>query len=309
MTKFAHLAEAYRAQALWPDDERIAWIRKDRWIGFPKAEKVRSMLAELLAHPPRTRMPCLLVFGQTGMGKSHIVERFADENPRTFDDRTGLATVPVVAVQLPPEPTEGEFYDEILAALGAGFAGGSDIGRVRQLTRRLMGQVGARMLLLDEINHMLACTPRQQRIFLNTIRYFANDLRIPLVCTGNHEARAALLTDAALADRFDAIELVRWRDDEAFRLLLVTLAAILPLRNPSPLAEDLFRARLLELTDGNTGRIFRLVENLAVRAIRRSAETIGPEDLDADDLVLPSVTMKEIAKRQGRPGSGAVGTA
>ena len=55
------------------------------------------------------------------------------------------------------------------------------------------------------------------------------------------------MTDAALADRFDAIELVRWRDDEAFRLLLVTLAAILPLRNPSPLAEDLFRARLLEL--------------------------------------------------------------
>ena len=112
MTRFAHLAEGYRDQALWPDDERIAWIRKDRWVGFPKAEKVRLMLGELLAHPPRTRMPCLLVFGQTGMGKSHIVERFADENPRTFDDRTGLATIPVVAVQLPPEPTEGEFYGE-----------------------------------------------------------------------------------------------------------------------------------------------------------------------------------------------------
>lgn len=306
MTALSHLAEGYREQALWPDKERIAWIRKDRWLGFPKADTVRSMLYELLEHPPRTRMPCLLVFGKTGMGKSHIVERFAEENPRTFNDATGVSTIPVVAVQLPPEPTEVEFYGEILEKLGAGFARCSDVARARQLTRRLMVEVGARMLILDEINHMMACTPRQQRIFLNTIRYFANDLRIPLICTGNHEARAALLTDAALADRFDSIELVAWRDDEQFRLLIVTLAAILPLKQPSPLADDEFRRRVLELSDGNTGRIFRLIENLAIRAIRRNKETIGPEDLEADDLILPTVTMKQIAIRQGRQGAGAV---
>ncbi|RYG86682.1 MAG: transposase, partial [Alphaproteobacteria bacterium] len=194
----------------------------------------------------------------------------------------------------------------VLEKLGAGFARSSDIARARQLTRRLMGEVGARMLILDEINHMLACTPRQQRIFLNTIRYLANDLRIPLICTGNHEARAALLTDAALADRFDSIELVAWRDDEQFRLLMVTLAAILPLKKPSPLADDEFRAKVLGLTDGNTGRIFRLIENLAIRAIGNGKETIGPEDLDADDLILPTVTMKQIAQRQGKQGAGAV---
>lgn len=141
---------------------------------------------------------------------------------------------------------------------------------------------------------------------LNTIRYLANDLRMPLVCTGNHEARAALLTDAALADRFDAVELVRWRDDEQFRLLMVTLAAILPLRKPSQLAEDGFRDRVLELTDGNTGRIFRLIETLAVGAIRNGRETISLADLDADDLVLPTVSMKAIASRTGKHAAGAV---
>jgi len=306
MTALSHLAEGYRDQALWPDKERIAWVRKDRWLGFSKADSVRRMLYDLLEHPPRTRMPCLLVFGQTGMGKSHIVERFAEENPGGFDDKRGVSSIPVVAVQLPPEPTEIEFYGEILEKLGAGFASTSDVRRARQLTRRLMGEVGARMLILDEINHMLACTPRQQRIFLNTIRYLANDLRMPLVCTGNHEARAALLTDAALADRFDAVELVHWRHDEQLRLLMVTLAAILPLRQPSPIADDVFRGKVLDLTDGNTGRIFRLVETLAIAAIRNGTETIRPEDLDADELVLPTVSMKAIATRKGKRGAGTM---
>ena len=54
------------------------------------------------------------------------------------------------------------------------------------------------------------------------------------------------------------------------------------------------------LTDGNTGRIFRLVETLAVRAIENGSECIEASDLDADDLVLPSVSMKVIAQRRGR---------
>lgn len=300
MSDLSHLAEDYRERAMWADKERIAWIRMDRWLGFPKAETVRKTLDAMLRYPPRTRMPCLLIYRQTGMGKSRIVERFEAENPRGFNDTTGTATIPVVAVQLPPQPTDGEFYGEVLEKLGAGFASRGDVQRARQLTRRIMGQVGARMLILDEINHMLACTPRQQRVFLNTLRYLANDLQIPLVCTGNNEARAALLTDAALAERFDAVELVPWQNDEPFRLLMVTLAAILPLRKPSQLEEERCRTAILNLSDGNTGRIFRLVETLAVRAIENGTEQIEVGDLDADDLVLPSVSMKALAQRRGR---------
>lgn len=80
MTDLTHLAEGYRERALRPDTERIAWIRQDRWLGFPKAETVRTTLQTMLDYPTRTRMPCLLVYGQTGMGKTRIVERFGAEN-------------------------------------------------------------------------------------------------------------------------------------------------------------------------------------------------------------------------------------
>lgn len=76
MSDLFHLADSYRARARWPDADRIAWIRKDRWLGFPKAEAVRKTLDAMLRYPPRTRMPCLLIYGQTGMGKARpIAER------------------------------------------------------------------------------------------------------------------------------------------------------------------------------------------------------------------------------------------
>ena len=46
------------------------------------------------------------------------------------------------------------------------------------------------MIVLDEVSGMLAGTYRQQRIFLNALRFLANYLRVPLICA----ARQALLT-------------------------------------------------------------------------------------------------------------------
>jgi hypothetical protein len=45
---------------------------------------------------------------------------------------------------------------------------------------------------------------------LNSIRFLANDLRLPLVCAGTHEAKQALMTDQQLADRFEATEFPAW---------------------------------------------------------------------------------------------------
>jgi hypothetical protein len=61
------------------------------------------------------------------------------------------------------------------------------------------------MLVIDEVHTLLASTYRQQRILLNTLRYLANELRIPLICAGTADARIALTTDPQLADRFEAL--------------------------------------------------------------------------------------------------------
>ena len=38
MAEHHHLDPGHRAPAALPDDERIQWIRAERWIGHPAAE-------------------------------------------------------------------------------------------------------------------------------------------------------------------------------------------------------------------------------------------------------------------------------
>jgi len=52
-----------------PAEERIGWIRQDRWINYTRTEQILTCLAGLLDYPPRDRMPSLLLFGATGMAR------------------------------------------------------------------------------------------------------------------------------------------------------------------------------------------------------------------------------------------------
>jgi replication-associated recombination protein RarA len=291
VVSFDHLHPAYRHLAGLPDDERVEWIRADRWVNFAMAERALRRLEDLLTYPRRDRMPCMLIYGDTGIGKTKIIAKFVRDHPPAFDHGTGIARAPVVAFQMPAQPDEDQFYDELFRALGAPSRSGERMAGTRHHCRGLLRAMGTRMLVIDEVHAMFAGTYRQQRIFLNTIRFLANDLRMPLVCAGTDEARQAILTDTQLAERCDALELPRWRDDEALRWLLASFAAILPLRRASAFDSAALRKRVLAMTDGVTNRIFRLIEVVAAKAIKNGSERIDVSRLEADDLVLPLVSM------------------
>jgi hypothetical protein len=127
----------------------------------------------------------------------------------------------------------------------------------------------------------------------------ANDLRIPLVCAGTDLARQALLTDAQLAERFEAFHLKPWKNDGVFAGLLKSLGHMLPLREPSDLTSAATRARIHTLTSGVTARIFRLIETAAETAVLSGRERLEAESF-GDDLVLPLVSMTQTGRRQPR---------
>jgi hypothetical protein len=284
-----------------PAEERISWIRQDRWIGYPRADHILKRLEELLSHPPRDRMPCLLLFGSTGMGKTRIVQKFLRDNRSSFDEITGTTRVPVAAIQMPPAPSERDFYEELLIGLGTVVPAGLSSTALRHRFRVAARQLAVRMLIVDEIHSMLAGTFREQRIFLNSIRFLANDLRIPLVCVGTHEAKQALMTDQQLADRFEAGELPAWRDDAALAQLLASFASVLPLRQPSELRDSKLQKRSFSLTEGVMVRVCRLLEEAAMRAIENGRECIEMESL-TDDLA--AHTLVSISDRRSRRVAG-----
>jgi hypothetical protein len=66
----AHLAPEARAALELPDEQRIAFLAEDRWIDYPRARKALRELERLLTCPQRTRMPSLLIHGESNIGKS-----------------------------------------------------------------------------------------------------------------------------------------------------------------------------------------------------------------------------------------------
>jgi hypothetical protein len=47
----AHLHEAARRIARLPDEERLRYVRADRWIGYPRATEALARLETLLRWP------------------------------------------------------------------------------------------------------------------------------------------------------------------------------------------------------------------------------------------------------------------
>jgi hypothetical protein len=242
-------------------------------------------------------MPCLVIYGATGMGKTRIIQKFLRENRTHFDRKLGKTRLPVVSIQMPPAPSERDLYEEILAAMGGIFTYGTSVTALRHRIRSLARQLEVRMLVIDEIHSLLAGTFREQRIFLNAIRFLANDLRLPLVCAGTHEAKQALMTDQQLADRFEAAELPAWENDSSFQQLLLSFESILPLRQRSEFRDPKVHQRILSLTEGILVRICRLLETSASEAIRGGQEHISLALLD-EKLVTESLV--SIVDRRNR---------
>lgn len=159
-----HLQPTHRNTARLSNAERIAWIRQERWILYPRAERILGRLADLVDYPPRDRMPCLLIYGATGMGKTRIVQKFLRDHRARFDSKHGKTRLPVVAIQMPPTPSERDLYEEILGAMGGIFLGGTSVSTLRQRIRVLARKLDVRILVIDEIHSLLAGTFREQRV-------------------------------------------------------------------------------------------------------------------------------------------------
>lgn len=290
---FPHLLAKAAAYLSRPDSERITYIRSPRWIGYPKAQDALDRLENLLTHPKSHRMPNLLIIGDTNNGKTMLARRFSGRHPPEDNPEGEAAVVPVLYVQAPPVPDESRFYNAILELLFAPYKPGDRADRKQYQAIKLMRAVGLRMLIIDEIHHILAGTMSKQKAFLNVIKYLGNELEVPIVGLGTRDAFRAIQTDLQLSNRFDHVLLPRWDNDDEYLRLLVTFERAIPLRNPSNLVEGAVADKIYSMTDGYLGEIARLLQDAAVEAIKSGHEQIDKKVLDRLRWLAPSERRKE----------------
>jgi len=234
-------------------------------------------LETVFAWPVKQRMPNLLLIGPTNNGKSMIIEKFRRTHPPL--SHPGQEQIPVLAVQMPSEPSVLRFYIALLAAMGAPLRPRQRLVELEQVALTLLRQIGVRVLVIDELYNVLAGRGHTRREFLNLIRFLGNELRIPLVGVGTREAYLAVRSDDQLENRFEPLTLPRWEPDEQACSLLASFAVALPLRRRSAIATEDMARYLLTRSEGTIGELTHLLTDAAVAAIESGEESINQRTL------------------------------
>lgn len=269
------------------DEERIKFLRTEKWVPYPRAGVVLDRMEDLLNEPRRPRMPNLLIVGESNNGKTSIAREFFRRHLPT--DGIDEDAYPVVMVQAPPVPDENRLYSNILSYLLIPFRDKDSVSQKEREVTRYLNRIGTRVLIIDEIHNVLSGSVPKQRSFMNALKNLGNSLLIPLVLIGIKDALQAVNTDMQISSRFKPIFLKRWTMDREYVRLLASIEQYLPLRKPSNLATKEIAVEVLDLSDGYIGEVIELINQAAVLAIKSGSERVTLREIKECGFVKPSL--------------------
>ena len=296
MSEFKHLNKTAIQALELSEKERIKRIRSPRWIGYPTAKQVLDKMDDLLNYPPSHRMPNLLVVGESNNGKTMLLKRFASLHPAIDNPNGDGVLAPVIYMEAPPVPDEGRFYADILDILFAPYRTSSRAGDKEKQAIGILRKVGTRLLIIDEIHHLLAGSSSKQKAFLNMIKHLGNRLEASIVAAGTKDAFRAIQTDPQLSNRFKPALLPTWKFGTDFRRLLISFERMIPLKKPSDLQKPSLAMKLHSMSEGNIGELSNLLIEAAVQAVRTGSECINEKTLKSIDWASPSERKKIITR-------------
>ncbi len=268
-------------------DERLTSLYTHQWIQYPRAEQALAKLEEFLALPQMHRMPNMLLVGDTNNGKTALIRRFSQKHLPALDQQQAASSVPLIVIQAPPAPDERRFYQAILSHVFAPFRPSHSAAHLQHQVLRLLSAVQTKMLIIDEIHHILAGPLIKQRHFLNVIKYLGNELQIPIIAIGTKDAFHAIQTDEQLANRFEPVVLPRWTMNADYLRLLASFEQVFALEHASSLVKPALARKILHISGGTIGEISSLLRRAAREAIERGTEQITPELLDSCGYMSP----------------------
>ena len=287
MSSYPHLSDTAASKLSLSNAERIQHIKKPRWIGYDRAREIITKLEDLLVHPRQPRMPNLLIVGETNNGKTMLVSKFREKHPAEENPNGEAVNIPVLYIQAPPSPDEGAIYSAILNRLFENSRRGESITSKRDRVVSVLRRVNLGMIMVDELQRLLAGSYVKQRNFLNVLKYMGNELCVPIVGIGTTEAVRAIQTDPQLSNRFTPEVLPRWTKNSELARLLASFERVLPLQKPSQLSEPVMATRIVDVTNGTIGEMSTLLNAAAIYAIKTGEERVTLETLEACGYISP----------------------
>ena len=292
-TNYSHLNKNVREIIHSSESDRIRYVLSSRWIGYSKAQEILNKLEDLLVYPKSSRMPNMLIVGDTNNGKTTLVERFVKKHPAyEMADNEGVI-IPALLVQCPPVPSEARLYSNILERMFAPFKFSDPVEKKQYQVHTLLKKCNVRMLILDELHSVLAGNMEKQRIFLSVLRNLGNEVKIPIVGVGTKDALRAIKSDPQLDNRFKPSIIPRWEYNIEFRRLLKSFEMMLPLKVASDLHQKNISLKLLAMSEGYIGELAEILSIATIEAIKNGQEHISLKLLMSLDWYSPTERKKQ----------------
>lgn len=261
------------------DEERINHVYKTAFFEPPRVKEILAEMTDLMTRPKVFRPPNLLVIGATNSGKTEILQKFRRLHPATARPEGDSIHVPTFYLQAPPGPFEDILLNKALLELGIVPRSSMTPATKIPLLVDALEKVETRVLMIDEVHHMLSGPPKKTSFMMNLIKYISNESQISLVLAGTAAARQALSTDDELIGRFPERPLPPWKNDGAYKELLELFEATLPLRGASNLYQTNLAALVYGESEQQIGGTATVIRECAVRAIRSKSEAITEDIL------------------------------
>lgn len=285
---YPHLGAEALGKIDMTDAERVYAIRAGTWIPYPRAKQILARLEELFEYPRIDRMPNMMVVGASNNGKTNILHHFEAKHKPDPNPEGDYSIIPIIFVEAPKKPDMSAFYSRILGAIWQPYSiRASETDKEGEVIK-VLRNIQLKMLIVDEIQHIIAGGKVKQQEFRNGLKSLGNILQISIVCAGVEEAFNAFNTDPQLSNRFEPEFLPKWKLDNEYGDLLGSFEKCIPLKKPSNLRDPAIAQKVLWMSEGILGEIHEVLKRSAVSAIKKKTEQITMEILEGIRWIMPS---------------------
>lgn len=259
---------------------------ENRKILHPRFTEAMRILEESYLLSVESGKPrAIMVLGESGVGKSTLLAAFLANHPR--QEARQKTIIPVLAVEVPAQPTIKSTADAILMKFNKMYVSGSAEAKTERI-KLLLKQCDVRCLILDEFQHIVdRGRTRMNAAVADWLKNLMNSSGISVMAFGLPQSANLLRYNEQLRRRFSSsITLSPWTleseaDFNEFRAVINAFERAIALNDVSNLyAEDIAK-RIYFATDGKIGYLSRLLSSAMYKVLLAGETCIQRQHLHA----------------------------